>query len=215
MNKEVKDFLNASVIWLVIFVLMLICSIVTGIDGIFCFIGMFSLFASAVCLCGAFIVSAKNKILETKNKYKIQDSKDSLEQMNEIKQQDSKDLCEQIDEIKQKLEPTMQPITNKIALVNLGIERYHRPTITYNGKAYNSKTLFDLLDSKNNFTMNDMIMCKMMIVKIEEQIDMIAKKDEHGEILRNTDDEILDAYLTFAKGEVCKLEYLLKKSFSR
>lgn len=105
----------------------------------------------------------------------------------------------------------VQHVTNKLALANLGVERYGRPTITYKGKTYNSKMLLNLLDNKNNLTMDDMIMCKMMIFKIKEQIDMIAKRDEDGEILRHTDDEVLDTYLTFARSDVCRLEYLLKK----
>ena len=104
-----------------------------------------------------------------------------------------------------------QNITNKLASANLGIERYGRPTITYKGKTYNSKMLLNLLDNKNNLTMDDVIMCKMMIFKIKEQIDMIAKRDEDGEILRHTDDEVLDTYLMFARNDVYRLEYLLKK----
>ena len=104
-----------------------------------------------------------------------------------------------------------QNITNKLALANLGVERYGRPTIIYKGKTYNSKMLLNLLDNKNNLTMDDIIMCKMMIFKIKEQIDMIAKRDEDGEILRHTDDEVLDTYLMFARNDVCMLEYLLKK----
>lgn len=105
----------------------------------------------------------------------------------------------------------MQHVTNKLALANLGVERYGRPTITYKGKTYNSKMLLNLLDNKNNLTTDDMVMCKMMIFKINEQIDMIAKRDEDGEILRHTDDEVLDTYLVFARSDVCRLEYLLKK----
>ena len=65
MNNEIKDYFKASICWFGVFILMLICSIITGIDGIFCFIGMFSLVASPICLVGAIIVFVKNKVENT------------------------------------------------------------------------------------------------------------------------------------------------------
>lgn len=65
MDKQVKDSLKASVGWFCTFILMLICSIITGIDGIFMFIGIFSIFGSIVCLASAFIYFVKIKIYGT------------------------------------------------------------------------------------------------------------------------------------------------------
>lgn len=103
-------------------------------------------------------------------------------------------------------------IANKIALANIGIERYGRPTITFKGKSYNAKTLLKLVEHKDNLTTDDMIMCEMMIFKINEQIDEIAKRDEYGNILRDTDDAVLDAYLMFAKNELIRLKWSLEKA---
>ena len=105
-----------------------------------------------------------------------------------------------------------QHITNKLALVNIGVERYGRPTITYKGKKYNAKILLNLTQDKDILTMDEVIMCKMMVFKINEQIDEIAKRDEDGEILRYTDDEVLDAYLSMARSDVYRLEYVLKNT---
>ena len=87
MNKEVKDLLEASVCWFGVFVIMLICSIITGIDGIFCFIGMFSLVASPICLVGAIIVFVKNKV-ENTNTYINMKEKQILKNQEKKKQEE-------------------------------------------------------------------------------------------------------------------------------
>ena len=103
-------------------------------------------------------------------------------------------------------------ITNQLALANIGVERYGRTTIAYKGKTYNAKTLLRLVEDKDTLTTDEMIMCKMMVFKINEQIDEIAKRDEYGNILIHTDDKVLDAYLRFIRNELYRLEWLLKKA---
>ena len=68
MKKDIKDCLKASVCWFLVFIIMLICSIITGIDGIFCFIGIFSLIGSIVCLITGIVKLVKlvkNKVENT------------------------------------------------------------------------------------------------------------------------------------------------------
>lgn len=84
MNKEVKDLLEASVCWFGVFVIMLICSIITGIDGIFCFIGMFSLVAGIICLVVGLIEHFANT---TKTRYKKTDDKEFLEKASKIEEE--------------------------------------------------------------------------------------------------------------------------------
>ena len=132
---------------------------------------------------------------------------------NELKEK----LIELENEIKKELVTEemielQQHITNQLALANIGVERYGRPTITYKGKKYNAKILLNLTQDKDILTMDEIIMCKMMVFKINEQIDEIAKRDEDGEILRYTDDEVLDAYLIMARSDVYRLEYVLKNT---
>lgn len=87
MSKEVKDCLKASVCWFLVFIIMIFCSVVTGIDGIFAFIGMFSLFASIVCLAIAPIISIKNKITNT-NSYIAIKEKQILKKQEKRKQEE-------------------------------------------------------------------------------------------------------------------------------
>ena len=137
--------------------------------------------------------------------------------VEEDKHDNNNKLEEKINELKnemvtEEMIEVKQHITNKLALVNIGVERYGRPTITYKGKKYNAKILLNLTQDKDILTMDEIIMCKMMVFKINEQIDEIAKRDEDGEILRYTDDEVLDAYLTMARSDVYRLEYVLKNT---
>ena len=84
MKKEVKDSLQASVFWFGVFVIMLICSIITGIDGIFCFIGMFGLVAGIICLVAGLIEHFANT---TKPRYKKTDDKEFLEKASKIEEE--------------------------------------------------------------------------------------------------------------------------------
>ena len=90
MKKDIKDCLKASVCWFLVFIIMLICSIITGIDGIFCFIGIFSLIGSIVCLITGIVKLVKNKvgnIQAKKPKCKKSDDKYFLEKANKIEQE--------------------------------------------------------------------------------------------------------------------------------
>jgi hypothetical protein len=88
---------------------------------------------------------------------------------------------------------------HNIALVNLGIERYGMPTITYGGRKYTAKALHTLIIKKDRYSITDdeKVMCKMMAYKINEVFDKLTTRDEDGYINKHTGDEVLDKYLVF------------------
>ena len=92
MKKDIEDWLKASVCWFLVFIIMLICSIITGIDGIFCFIGIFSLIGSIVCILAGIITLVAHR--DVKVKYKKQDSEEFLVKAKEIEQQFNNDKNE-------------------------------------------------------------------------------------------------------------------------
>lgn len=84
------EFLKASFAWFLVFIIMLFCSAISGIDGIFMFIGYFALFCSIFCLLGGIVDLVKNKvgnIQAKKPKYKKSDDKYFLEKANKIEQE--------------------------------------------------------------------------------------------------------------------------------
>ena len=87
MNNEIKDYFKASICWFGVFILMLICSIITGIDGIFTFVGIFGLVASVICLVGAIIKFIKNKVVNT-NSYITMKEKQILKNQEKKKQEE-------------------------------------------------------------------------------------------------------------------------------
>ena len=148
----------------------------------------------------------------------IGEIKDEWKRMNSIEKQDSNedksvlDLFELEEEEKERMNQIRHNIANKVALANMGVERYGAPTITFKGKSYNAKTLLRLVEHKDNLTIDEMAMCEMMIFKINEQIDRIAERDEDGYVIKHTGDEVLDMYLTFITTDIYRLERILKQA---
>ena len=65
MKEDIKHDLKTSVCWILVFIIMLFCSAITGIDGIFMFIGYFALFGSIFCLLYGIVNLVKNKVENT------------------------------------------------------------------------------------------------------------------------------------------------------
>lgn len=91
-NKEAKDFFKASLCYVGIFFIMIFCSVVTGIDGIFAFIGASSIVLSIVCILAGIITLVAHR--DVKVKYKKQDSEEFLAKAKEIEQQFNNDKNE-------------------------------------------------------------------------------------------------------------------------
>lgn len=91
-NEEAKNFFKASLLYLVVFFIMIFCSAVSGIDGIFAFFGILSIIASIICLLGGVINQITHR--DVKIKYKKQDNKEFLEKAKDIEQQFNNDKNE-------------------------------------------------------------------------------------------------------------------------
>lgn len=91
-NKEAKDFFKASLCWVGLFFIMIFCSVITGIDGIFAFIGASSIVLSIVCILAGIITLVAHR--DVKVKYKKQDSEEFLVKAKEIEQQFNNDKNE-------------------------------------------------------------------------------------------------------------------------
>ena len=124
MNKGVKDWLKASVCWLGVFILTIICSIITGIDGIFALFGMLSLIASPICFIGAIISFIKNKVVNT-NSYITMKEKQILKNQ-EKKKQEEKMKKEFLDRKKEalQLEAETVLIQARIEITSALLENY-------------------------------------------------------------------------------------------
>ena len=120
MNNEIKDYFKASICWFGVFILMLICSIITGIDGIFTFVGIFGLVASVICLIGAIIKFIKNKVVNT-NSYIAMKEKQILKNQEKKKQED--EMKQQVKEALQ-LENETVIIQDKAEMVANLLESY-------------------------------------------------------------------------------------------
>lgn len=84
-DKEAKDLFKASLCYLILFFIMIFCSVITGIDGVFAFIGIFSIVGSIICLLGGVINLIAHR--DVKIKYRKRDSEEFLMKAKEVEQQ--------------------------------------------------------------------------------------------------------------------------------
>ena len=83
-NKEAKDFFEASLCYIGIFFIMIFCSVITGVDGIFAFIGASSIVLSIVCLLAGIVTLVAHR--DVKVKYKKSDNPEFVEKSKYIEQ---------------------------------------------------------------------------------------------------------------------------------
>ena len=147
MNKEVKKGLKASVVYFCIFISMVICSEITGVDGIIAYIGMFSLFASPLCLIYAFINFLKSKTVGTENRYKKSDDKEFLEKAKEIEQKYNDDIqhCKELINVdtqdKEELATTLKIKEDGKRLVDSSINKFIKENVIKIGKGVTVNTI--------------------------------------------------------------------------
>lgn len=168
------------------------------------------------------IIHMINKDKEYLDKTEIQ----SMQELREEKEQERiRQECMEKNEkiIQESFKESMDIISTRIALANIGAERYGRPTVYYtnykqgsHGKRYyNSTQLLNLLEGRNKIrplTVDEVAICKTMKILLEEQMQKLGLIDENGKFVYITDDEVLESYATFIRMDYRRLEQLIKKN---
>ena len=190
-NVEAKQFFQASLYWFVLFFLMMICSIVTGIDGIFAFVGVFSLLGSIVCLIGGIIKYTKNKV-ENTNTYVSMKEKQILRNQEKQKQKEAmeKEIMERKKEVLQ-LEAESLIVQARIEIASTLLKNYSNVDKEYVSTAKR-------ISKKNEIK-------KMLIEQLDNLRQDFERLDGY-ETNDTTKQEIVSNLKTVVKGMIDKLE---------
>ena len=153
--------------------------------------------------------------------HRMEEEEEKAKQENERIRQESMKKNEKI--IQESFKESMDIISTRIALANIGEERYGRPKVyytdykqgSYGKRYYNSTQLLNLLEGRNKIrplTVDEVAICKTMKMLLEEQMQKLGLIDENGEFVYIIDDEVLESYATFIRMDYRRLEQLIKKN---
>lgn len=98
-------------------------------------------------------------------------------------------------------------ISTQLALANIGLQRYGNPKIVYKGKSYHASQLIKVLEKQQPLSLEDLVTCKTIKYLLEEKLNELGVADNY-----EIEDEVLRAYATVLRQDICRVKYLIKKS---